>query len=53
MTEVAAVTLPVVTENVAEVEPCGTVTELAPWQQRHSSWKAIRLHRPNRLLKLD
>jgi hypothetical protein len=25
--EVAAVTLPVVTENVAEVEPCGIVTE--------------------------
>ena len=27
MTEVATVTLPVVTENVAEVEPCGIVTE--------------------------
>ena len=27
MTDVAVVTLPVVTENVAELEPCGTVTE--------------------------
>ena len=27
MTEVDVVTLPVVTENVAEVEPCGTVTD--------------------------
>ncbi len=27
MTEVAVVTLPVVTENAAEVEPCGTVTD--------------------------
>ena len=27
MTEVAVVTLAVVTENVAEVEPCGTVTD--------------------------
>lgn len=27
VTEVEVVTVPVVTENVAEVEPCGTVTE--------------------------
>jgi hypothetical protein len=27
VTEVEALTVPVVTENVAEVEPCGTVTD--------------------------
>ena len=27
MTDVAVVTLPAVTENVADVEPCGTVTD--------------------------